>query len=110
MRSADLVWSLPGWAVGFDMTSSYRLAGQRGSRTPSTLPVCARLGGALGDRAAAALPKAALAFLPPSLIGADVDMCMGMKRGYSIGAELPFFLLVFDVLTATALLLWWKLR
>jgi hypothetical protein len=36
---------------------------------------------------------------------------LGVKKaGYSVGEELPMFLLVFSVPAAAALLIWWKLR
>jgi hypothetical protein len=59
----------------------------------------------------AALASAALIFLPLWLIGAGLNMRMGVsKAGYSVRDELPIFLLVFAVPAAAALFLWWKFR
>jgi hypothetical protein len=66
--------------------------------------------GSLAIGGSAAVSKAALVFLPLWLFGARVNMYLGVKRGYSVTDELPFFLLVFGVPAAAALLLWWKLR
>lgn len=59
----------------------------------------------------AALATAALVFLPLWLIGAGVNLWMGVsKAGYSIKDELPIFLLVFAVPAAAAVFVWWKYR
>ena len=54
--------------------------------------------------------RAALIFLPLWLIGAAINMWIGVTRaGYSVADEAPIFLIVFGVPAAVALLLWWKL-
>jgi hypothetical protein len=73
------------------------------------LAVCLALGGVAGGHAA--LPRAALVFIPLWLVGAAVNMAIGVKRaGYSVGEELPVLLLVFAVPSLVALSLWWRLR
>jgi hypothetical protein len=53
----------------------------------------------------------ALVFLPLWLIGASINMYIGVKRaGYSPTQELPLFLVVFLVPAIPALLTWWKLH
>jgi hypothetical protein len=58
-----------------------------------------------------AMSTAALVFLPLWLIGAGVNMYIGVKSaGYSFSEELPVFLLVFSAPALAALALWWRLR
>lgn len=58
-----------------------------------------------------ALGKAALAFLPLWLIGAGINMWIGVaKAGYSAKDELPIFLVIFAVPAAVALVVWWKTK
>src|SRR5262245_60338757 len=58
-------------------------------------------------RFVATVSKGALAFLPLWLIGAGLNMWIGVTRaGYPISAELPIFLLVFGVPAALALCAW----
>jgi hypothetical protein len=53
----------------------------------------------------------ALVFLPLWLIGASINMYIGVKRGgYTPAQELPLFLMVFLVPAIPALLTWWKLH
>jgi hypothetical protein len=57
------------------------------------------------------LERGLLVFLPLWLIGAGVNMYIGVTRaGYSVADETPVFLVVFAVPAAAALGLWWKLR
>lgn len=57
------------------------------------------------------LAKAALLFLPLWLIGAGINMHLGVTRaGYSVAEEIPMFFLVFAVPGVTALVTWWMLR
>lgn len=57
------------------------------------------------------LAKAALVFLPLWLIGAGVNMWVGVaKAGYTVREEMPIFLVVFAVPSAVALALWWKFK
>ena len=58
-----------------------------------------------------AIATAALFFLPLWLVGAGINMVMGVKgAGYSVADEAPIFLLVFAVPAAAALIAWWTLR
>jgi len=57
------------------------------------------------------LAVAALWFLPLWLIGAGINLWIGVTgAGYSVKEELPIFLLVFLVPAVVALLLWWRYR
>lgn len=59
----------------------------------------------------AAAPKACLVFLPLWLIGAAINMYIGVSRaGYGVAEEAPIFVVVFSVPAAIALLLWRRLR
>jgi hypothetical protein len=58
-----------------------------------------------------AIAKVALLFLPLWLVGAGINMYMGVEQaGYSIAEEVPMFLLVFAVPAVAALIVWWVLR
>jgi hypothetical protein len=73
------------------------------------LGVCALAGYLLGG--AQAIATAALLFLPLWLIGAGINMYLGVKQaGYSVAEEAPMFLLVFAVPAVAALTAWWYLR
>jgi hypothetical protein len=73
------------------------------------LGVCALLGRLMGG--ADGLGTAMLVFLPLWLIGAGINMYLGVRKaGYSVADEAPTFLVVFAVPAAIALLLWWKWR
>ncbi len=73
------------------------------------LGVCALAGYLLGGTSAIA--TAALAFLPLWLVGAGINMYLGVKQaGYSVAEEAPMFLLVFGVPAIAALIAWWMLR
>jgi hypothetical protein len=55
------------------------------------------------------LATAAKVFIPLWLVGAGINMWLGVtKAGYSVAEELPFFLLVFAVPVAVAVLLAWR--
>ena len=57
------------------------------------------------------LAVGALVFLPVWLIGAGINMYMGVKgAGYSVAEEIPFFLIVFSIPAAVSLLVWWKVH
>lgn len=72
------------------------------------LGLCALTGGILGS--ASGIATGALIFLPLWLVGAGVNMYMGVKRaGYSVADEAPIFLLVFAVPAVAALIVWWTL-
>lgn len=58
-----------------------------------------------------ALAKAALAFLPLWLVGAGINMWVGVtKAGYTVAEELPIFGVTFAVPAGVALLVWWKCK
>ena len=60
-------------------------------------------------RFAGGMGKAALVFIPLWLIGAAINMWIGVNRaGYSYADEIPIFLAVFAVPAAVALWLWWR--
>jgi len=66
------------------------------------------VGHVLGD--AAGMARAALYFLPLWLIGAGINMYIGVQRaGYAVSSEAPILLVVFAVPAAVALLCWWRL-
>jgi hypothetical protein len=72
------------------------------------LGLCALTGRVLGNTSGIA--TAALIFLPLWLVGAGINMYMGVQRaGYSVADEAPIFLLVFSVPAAAAVILWWTL-
>ena len=59
----------------------------------------------------AGIAKAALIFIPLWLVGAGINMYMGVEQaGYSVAEEVPMFLLVFAVPAVAALIVWWILR
>jgi len=73
------------------------------------LAVCLFAGHSLG--AASGLAAGALIFLPLWLIGAGINLYLGVRTaGYSVREEMPIFLLVFAIPAVVALLAWWKLR
>jgi hypothetical protein len=73
------------------------------------LGVCLLVGRAIGGARGAAV--AAIVFLPLWIVGAGVNMYIGVKRaGYSIADETPIFAIVFIIPAAAALLSWWKIR
>jgi hypothetical protein len=73
------------------------------------LAVCLFAGHSLG--APSGLAAGALIFLPLWLIGAAINLYLGVRTaGYSVREEMPIFLLVFAIPAIVALLAWWKLR
>lgn len=73
------------------------------------LGLCAIAGYLFGGTSGIA--TAALVFLPLWLIGAGINMYLGVARaGYSVADEAPIFLLVFAVPAVAALIAWWNLR
>ena len=69
------------------------------------------LGGRLfgGASTAAGLINGAKLFLPLWVIGAGINMWLGVsKAGYSVRDEAPVFLIVFGVPAAVAVLVWWR--
>jgi hypothetical protein len=72
------------------------------------LATCLLLGHAFGG-GRAGMVTGALAFIPLWLIGAGVNMWIGVSRaGYSVADEAPIFLGIFGVPAAVAALIWWK--
>ncbi len=73
------------------------------------LGACLFIGHALGGTAAMA--RAALYFLPLWLIGAGLNMYVGVKSaGYAPSEEAPVFLIAFALPALVALMTRWKLR
>jgi hypothetical protein len=67
----------------------------------------ARLAG--GDVADRAMVIAAQVFIPVWLALAGINMWVGIsKAGYSLGEELPIFLLISALPVAAAAFVWWK--
>ena len=74
------------------------------------LGLCLLIGRWVGPTPAVGLAKAARLFIPLWLIGAGVNLWIGVSRaGYSIAEEAPVFLVVFAVPVAMALLIAWRL-
>ena len=72
------------------------------------LLVCLVLGRFLGGAGQASMATAALYFIPLWLVGAGINMWVGVsKAGYSVADEAPIFLVIFAVPAAVALALWW---
>jgi hypothetical protein len=60
---------------------------------------------------ASGLATASLVFLPLWLVGAGVNMYVGVKKaGYSVAEEAPILLVVFLIPAAAALAPWWTFR
>jgi hypothetical protein len=73
------------------------------------LGLCALAGNLLGG--APGVATAALIFLPLWIVGAGINMFIGVKRaGYSIADEAPVFVVVFAIPAAAALVAWWRIR
>ena len=73
------------------------------------LVICALAGRAIGGSSGTG--AAVLIFLPLWLVGAAINLYVGVKRaGYSVKEEAPIFLLIFAIPAAAALLVWWKVR
>ena len=55
------------------------------------------------------LARSASVFVPLWFIGAAINMWLGVSRaGYSVKEEIPYFLIVFLIPAAIALLVWWR--
>ena len=68
------------------------------------------LGGRLFGGGNGHLVTAAKVFIPVWLAAAGFNMWMGVARaGYSVGEELPIFLVIFAIPAAAAGFVWWKL-
>jgi hypothetical protein len=74
----------------------------------ATLLACLLLGHAWGDGMPGVLTGAKV-FLPLWLLGAAINMAIGVRHGYSWGGELPIFLVVFAIPAVVAALTWWRL-
>lgn len=72
------------------------------------LALCTFSGRAIGG--ASGIATGAILFLPLWLIGAGINLIMGVKAGYSFKDETPIFLLIFVIPSAAALILWWRFR
>jgi len=69
--------------------------------------VFGRLAGGAGHPAA--LARSALVFIPLWLIGAGINMWLGVsKAGYSVKEEIPYFFIVFLIPAAVALFILWR--
>lgn len=75
------------------------------------LAVCLLIARSIGGPTpATALATATKAFLPVWLVAAGINMWLGVRKaGYSVREELPFFVIVFAVPAAVALLVLWRL-
>ncbi len=75
------------------------------------LAVCLIAGRLLGGQnASPVVARSALVFLPLWLIGAGINMWLGVsKAGYSVAEEIPYFFVVFLIPAAVATFIWWKL-
>jgi hypothetical protein len=74
------------------------------------LAICL-LAGKFAGGTNSALAKAALVFLPLWLVGAGINMWVGVAQaGYSVQDELPILLFIFAVPAAVALVVWWKFK
>ena len=74
------------------------------------LVLCLALGRAIGGPSpAAGLVFGAKVFLPLWLVGAGINMWLGVsKAGYSVAEEAPAFVMVFGIPAAIALLVYWR--
>jgi hypothetical protein len=71
------------------------------------LAVCLYLGYVFG--AIPGLARAAPVFLPLWLIGAGINMFIGVRSaGYAVTEEAPVLILVFGIPAAAAIVAWWK--
>jgi hypothetical protein len=73
------------------------------------LALCTFAGYSLGGVSGTSV--GALVFLPVWLLGAAVNLYLGVRKaGYSLADEAPIFLIVFAVPAAVALFAWWRYR
>jgi hypothetical protein len=75
------------------------------------LAVCLLAGRLMGGTwQSAGVARAALVFPPLWLVGAGINMWVGVsKAGYSVKEEAPFFLVVFLIAAVVALFVWWRI-
>ena len=75
------------------------------------LAVCLIAGRLLGGQNASPLvARSALVFVPLWIVGAGINMWLGVsKAGYSVAEEIPYFFVVFLIPAAVATFVWWKL-
>lgn len=63
-----------------------------------------------GPTPAVGVATAVKVFIPLWLIAAGINMWAGVsKAGYTVAEELPYFLIVFAVPAAVAVLVWWRI-
>jgi hypothetical protein len=74
------------------------------------LVVCLLAGRLIGDGSqSASVARAALVFVALWLVGAGINMWIGVTRaGYSVAEEAPIFFVVFLVPAAVAAIVWWR--
>ena len=73
------------------------------------LGACLLAGRLIDGASTAAMVTAAKIFIPIWLAAAGFNMWMGVSQtGYSVGEELPIFLLIFALPTVAAAFVWWK--
>jgi hypothetical protein len=74
------------------------------------LGLCLLAGRLLASPGLVGLATAAKIFIPLWLLGAGINMWLGVtKAGYSVRDEIPYFLVVFAVPAAVAAILVWRL-
>lgn len=75
------------------------------------LAICLLIGRLVGGPTpAGSVASAAKLFIPLWLVAAGINMWIGVsKAGYTVAEEAPFFLVVFAVPAAVALLVLWQL-
>jgi hypothetical protein len=87
-----------------DDTEDSHAYGHGHGRGGALLAICLLIGRYTGS-----IGKGALVFIPLWLIGAAINMWIGVNRaGYSYADEFPIFLLIFSVPAAIAGWLWWR--
>jgi hypothetical protein len=74
------------------------------------LAVCLVVGRLVGGASQShLLARSALVFVALWFVGAGINMWLGVSRaGYSVAEEVPYFLVVFLIPSAVALLVWWR--
>lgn len=74
------------------------------------LALCLLAGRGLGGPDAVPLILAIKVFFALWLVGAGLNMYIGVARaGYTVAEELPIFLVIYAVPAAVAGLLWWRM-
>ena len=66
------------------------------------------VGRQVGGGTSVAAATAALWFIPAWLVGAAINLWIGVRHGYSVSEELPVFLIAFGVPAAIAAVIWWR--